>query len=499
MSTTASTRVTRSSGSGRAAAPGTAGDLGFCRVTVAAPDSRTDLALPDDVPVADLRPDILRLARQNPEPGAPVGYHLVRRDGTVLDGSRTLAALGVLDGELLLLRPFSESLPPAVHDDVSEAVAAAVSRSHRMWNNDLTRVFGLAGGAALPALLAFVVWHADPRHDMHGLPGVLAAVTGLVLLVLAAVRARVHDDSASALALGLGALPAAAVAGSGLLPFAEGQGTSKLQFLLACAAVLIASLVLALCSRGGDAPFVACASAAAVALAAVFFAVLAHRTPTETAALCAPVAVTALAFLPGMSLRLARLPLGHETRPAVHGGEPEPRDPVDLAHVEARARRGHELLAGLVGGSALLATGSCAALGFSGDLWAQLLALATGTALLMRAQVFRRTPQVAACLTAGLACLVLLGLGLALNPPPSMLRAALAGDRTDLDVRTVWLVTAIAAAAALVTAIGLLVPRGGTPFWGRSLEIAEGFVLLTLIPLALAVLDVYASARAMTS
>lgn len=111
----------------------------------------------------------------------------------------------------------------------------------------------------------------------------------------------------------------------------------------------------------------------------------------------------------------------------------------------------------------------------------------------MRAHLFRYTAQVAPVLAGGLASLVLLGLGLALNPPNAI-------DRADLDLRTIWLVAAIAAVAALVTAIGLIVSRGGlTPFWGRFLEIAEGFVLLTLVPLALAVFDVYATARSMTS
>ncbi len=52
---------------------------------------------------------------------------------------------------------------------------------------------------------------------------------------------------------------------------------------------------------------------------------------------------------------------------------------------------------------------------------------------------------------------MLLGLGLALNPPNALVRDALTGDRGALDVRTIWLVAAIAAVAALVTAIGLIV------------------------------------------
>ncbi len=185
---------------------------------------------------------------------------------------------------------------------------------------------------------------------------------------------------------------------------------------------------------------------------------------------------------------------------ATPGADPEPHEPVDAARVEAQARRGDELLVGLVGGCSLLAVGSALVLGFSDGPWARLLALATGIALLMRAQLFRYTAQVATVLAAGLGSLVALGLGLAIHTPDGLLKQALAGDRTDLDIRTVWLLAAIAAAAALVTAIGLMASRSGlTPFWGRFLEIAEGFVLLTLVPLALAVFDVYTSVRSMTS
>src|SRR5690606_26875383 len=197
--------------------------------------------------------------------------HLVRLDGTVLDSSRSFAAQRILDGELLTLRPFAESLPPAVFDDVSEAVASAVTRDRSLWRDDLTRAAGLTGGGVLLALLAFVAWTADPRHDMHGLPGILAGVAGVLLVVLGCVRARlasvawpavpghamhglpgilagvaevfpvvfgcvrarVYDDRAAGIALGLGALPNMGVAGSGLVSLSEGQGIGKLQFLLA--------------------------------------------------------------------------------------------------------------------------------------------------------------------------------------------------------------------------------------------------------------------------
>nr|WP_309141417.1 type VII secretion integral membrane protein EccD [Streptomyces composti] len=513
MSMTASTAATGTGGPGGAAGPAGGGapgqpaqaaaGLGFCRVTIVAPDARIDVALPDDVPVADLLPEILRLSRQTAADGAPVGYHLVRRDGAVLDSSRSFAAQRILDGELLTLRPFSESLPPAVVDDVSEAVASAVTRDRSLWSRDLTRAAGLVGGGVLSALLAFTAWNADPRHDMHSLPGILAGVAGALLVVLACVRARVYGDRGGAVALGLGALPSVGVAGSGLLSLSAGQGIGKLQFLLACAAVLVASVILTLCSPRGDGPFVACTAASGTALAVTLAALLLRWSPAEIAAACAPVAIGALAFLPGLSVRFARLPIGFETPDtatrSTYGNDPEPHQPVDAGRIEAQARRGHELLVGLVGGCALLSVGAALVLSFSGGLWGRLLALATGIALLMRAQLFRYTAQVATVLIAGLGSLTALGLGLALNPPHAIIRDALAGDRADLDIRTVWLIAAIGLAAALITSIGLVASRSGpTPFWGRFLEIAEAFVLLTLVPLALAVFDVYATVRSMT-
>jgi type VII secretion integral membrane protein EccD len=506
---TASAPAGANAGPGTGAPSGAGTGFGFCRVTIVAPDSRVDVALPDDVPVADLYPEILRLARQSPAEGAPVGYHLVRRDGTVLDSSRSLAAQRILDGELLTLRPFAESLPPAVFDDVSEAVASAVTSDRALWDGELTRVAGLIAGGTLPALLAFVVWSSQLHHDMHSLQGVLAAVTGVLLTVFACVRARVYDDRGSAVALGLGALPNVAVGGSGLLSLGAGEGIGRLQFLLACAAVLITAVLLTLVSPGGDGPFVAFVFASSIGLLTTFTGILTDLRPIEMAAVCAPLSVGALAFLPALSMRFARLPIGFDAptpEPAGYAkGEPdasEPVDiePVDIERVTAQARRGHELLVGLVGGCALVAVGASIVLGFSSNLWAHLLAFATAVAMLMRAGLFRYTAQVAATLAAGLASLIFLGVGLALNPPVRYVREALQGDTSALDMRSVWLAAALAVAAALVTTLGLIAPRRGlTPFWGRFVEIAEGFVLLTLVPLALAVFDVYTTVRSMTS
>lgn len=481
---------------------------GYCRVTVVAPDSRIDVALPDDIAVADVYPEILRLSGQTQPPGTPTGYHLLRRDGTVLDGARSLAAQRVLDGELLSLRPFADSLPPAVFDDVSDAVATAVTRDRLLWREDMLRTAGLVGGVLLLVMMGFVLWYADPeRHSMHGLPGIVAGVTAVLLTALAGVRARVYDDRASAVALGLGAMPHLLIAGSGVIAADPGEGPGRLQFLLGCTCVLVASVLLVALTPDGDAPFVATAFAATVGVLAVFCAILADASATDAAAVCAPVAIGALAFLPGLSTRVARLPIGYASPYSAASidfdadpDDPPSPDPVDAERIAAQARRGHELLLGLVGGCSVVVIGAAAVLGFSDARWAQVLALAAGAAMLLRARLFRYTAQVACVLVAGIAAIGVLLLGLALHTPEHLRQELLSGDRTGLDVRTVWIAGAVAAGTALIVALGLIIPaKGLTPFWGRVSDLLEGALLLSLVPLCLAVLDVYNEARSMTS
>jgi type VII secretion integral membrane protein EccD len=480
---------------------------GFCRVTVIAPDSRIDVALPDDVPVADLRAEILRLSGQTQGPGEPTGFHLVRRDGTVLDPGLPLAAQRVLDGELLALRPFADSLPPVVYDDVVDAVASAVDRDRRRWSDDLMRAAGLVAGVLLLVMMGFVLWWADPdRHDMHALPGVIAGATGAVLVALSGVRARVYDDRASALALGLAALPHLLIAGSGIIAPDAGQGPGRLQFLVGCVTVLVASVLLIVMTPQGDAPFVAAAFVSAVGTLATFGGILSDARPSNVAAVTSVAALACVAFLPGWSARFARLPIGFrspeelarsEGRSTDHHGDD---DPVDYPRIAAQARRGHELLLGLVGGCAAVVVGTGAVLGFSERTWPQLLALAAGAATLLRARLFRYTAQVACLLVAGITAIALLVLGLALHPPIDVHRALTGGTASAPDIHTLWLSGAVALGAALLVAIGLIVPaKGVSPFWGRVLDMTDAAVLLSLVPLCLAVLDVYTTARGLTS
>lgn len=489
----------------------TTAGTGFCRVTVAAPDARIDVALPEDVPLVDIYPEILQLSGQSQNEGSPTGYHLVRRDGTVLDAGRSLAEQRILDGDLLLLRPFAESLPPAVFDDVSDAVSSAVRRDRRRWSDDLMNAAGLTAGVLLLSMMAFALWFANPvDRDMHGLAGVIAGVTGVALVALAGVRARVYDDHGSSIALGLAALPHLMLAGSGVFGLENGEGPGRLHLLVGCVVVLIASVLLVALLPHGDSPFVAAAFLSAAGTIATFVGILTDAPPREVAAVTAVVGIAFVAWLPGLSARFARLPIGYRSPDQIAQGrdfdESEKSsatdDAVDFLRIGAQARRGHELLLGLVAGSsALVAIAAGVILGFSGNTWAQCLALATGIAMILRARLFDYTSQVACLMIGGLVTVLLLLLGITLDPPVEALQALYRdGDSGPLNVHTIWFTSCIALGAAALVAVGLIVPnKGVSPFWGRLLDLFEGAVLLTLLPLCLAVLEVYAAARAMTS
>ncbi|MDT0468596.1 type VII secretion integral membrane protein EccD [Streptomyces gibsoniae] len=475
---------------------------GFCRITIAAPDSRVDVALPEDLPIQDLFPEIVRLSGLVQPDTSPAGYHLVRREGQVLDASRSLQEQRVRDGEVLLLRTFADSLPPAVHDDVVDAIAAAVKQDLRSWNDNLMRVAGLVSGALLLVMLGFVFWFADPiRHDMHGLQGILAGVVALALTALAGVRARVYDDRASAVALGVSALPHALIAGSGVIPQDAGHGPGRIQFLVGCVVVLLFSIVLIMLLPQGDAPFVAAALAAAIGTLAVFCGVLTDAQPRQIAAGTAVVALAVVGFLPGWSARFAKLPIGFRNPEDLARARREGRDgdleAVDVQRIVAQTSRGHELLLGLVGGCAAVIVGAGGAvLGFSDSGWAQLLALCTGLAAMLRARLFRYTAQVTCLFVAGVVTLGLLVLGLAISPPTDILVELAQGNAGPVDIRTLWLGASVAAGVLLLISIALIVPQKGlSPFWGRMLDLADSLVLLSLVPVCLAVLDVYGKVR----
>ncbi|TLF51985.1 type VII secretion integral membrane protein EccD, partial [Nonomuraea sp. KC401] len=125
----------------------------LCHVTVVGPRKRADLALPADIPLPHVLPGLLRaMGELGGEAAAGPGWTLQRLGGAPFDLGQSLGALGVLDGEILYLRPREVALPPARFDDVADVVATGVREGKGKWDGAHTRMLG--GGVACGLLAA---------------------------------------------------------------------------------------------------------------------------------------------------------------------------------------------------------------------------------------------------------------------------------------------------------------------------------------------------------
>src|SRR5262245_40838005 len=97
----------------------------ICRLVVHGPGRRLEVAVPAEVPVADLFPALLRHLGDNVADGglAHGGWILQRLGTPPLDEESSVAALGLRDGDVIHLRPRSEQIPPVHFDDLADGIA----------------------------------------------------------------------------------------------------------------------------------------------------------------------------------------------------------------------------------------------------------------------------------------------------------------------------------------------------------------------------------------
>ncbi len=181
------------------------------RVTVVAPTTRVDVALPAESAIAEIVPQLAGLAglASHDPTGIAEGWLLSRLGNEPFEPARSVAASGIRDGELLYLTPRSEQLPPALFDDMIEAVAHAADGLPGTWRPSTTRRTGLlVATLCLFAGLALLTW--------SGLPAEIAAVTTAVLTVLlltaAGLVSRAVGDGSTGALIAIIALPYSAFA-----------------------------------------------------------------------------------------------------------------------------------------------------------------------------------------------------------------------------------------------------------------------------------------------
>lgn len=454
----------------------------LCRVTIVAPRRRIDVSLPADVPLAHMLPTLLRAAGEDMADAglAHSGWVLQRLDDSPFDPAQTLSALGVRDGEILYFRPRMAQLPEMSFDDVADVIATGIRERSDRWRPATTRSFGLGAAAVALVVGAVVIALSGPPWIV---PAVAAGLVALVTLIGATVLSRAIADSGAGTVLGYAALPHAFLAGL-LAPARKSLDLGDLgapHLLAGFGVTALAAIIAAFAIADGLPVFLGVAFAAFVgaAGAGAGFA-FDDLPPAGIAAVAAVVVMMFIAAVPSLSFKLARMPLP----PVPNSAEDLRRDTetVDGEQVLARTAAADRFSTGLIASIALTAAGAMLFL-FNEDGWAGPTTTAVmGVSLLLRARVFRGVPQRAWMLVTGLLGLVLTAVGMAVHGGQILALAAALGPLLVLT--------------GIVVAVTLWLPgHRPTPFWGRAGDILDMLVMISLIPLALAVLDVYSRVR----
>lgn len=447
---------------------------GPVRVTVTAPSRRLDVALPGQVPVADLLPELVRHAGERASRAAG-GWSLRRTDGAALSPARDLRAQGVRDGELLCLVPSGLDWPAPAYDEVAEAVADAARGRGARWSGSATgAVSTVVAGLLLAGGLALLVTGARaagpvPSGVVAG--GLLAAAmtgprrdrqrrTGAVLAGAALAYAAVAGGlwAPGGHPLPGGAVALALASGAGLAAMARGHGGGAEQGARTREVVFTAGAVTGLIGAGA-------------ALVAVAWGV------TGAAAVLACGLVCGASGLPLVAVWLAGLPA------------PPPAGAIERDAVFAAVARADVLLTGSLWGWVVLAAAGTGALLATGGTAGRVLAAVTATALVLRARQVTALRHRLPLLAGGLA-----GHGALAG----VLAAAVTAGPAPWSAGPALLLAGTAVVAALLLATARADRDRAWPVWvSRAAEVADTGCVVIVVPVAAAVLDLYAAAHAL--
>jgi type VII secretion integral membrane protein EccD len=450
----------------------------LCRIRVQLPDRIADLAVPSDIPVADLLPALVGyLATEAQENSVDhSGWVLQRLGGAPLDEDHTLDSLELRDGETLFLRPSAETLPEAHFDDLVDGIGAALERQGGAWYPAASKRLLLAVGLLLLAAALTVLL-------LPGAPGspraAGALVCGVVALAGGLVAGRAVGDRTAATAYGLACLPFFGVAGWSL---AAGPTTGQLAAqtqaadLLSAGAAVAGAAALALALTGGLAPVLASAGVVGVALALLgLVATTADVTLGQSAGVVAVLAVLLGAFVPVLSFRLAGLrmpPLPTNAQQLQEGIEPHPSE-----HVTASSAVADSWMSALYAAIGVVCGGTLVLVSTEGTLASGIASAVFTLLLLLHGGRLGSVAQRLALVLPGTLAATALLVRVAMSQPPSG--------------RAVLVAVVLLAAGGATVASWTVPGRRMVPYWGRAGEILHSLCAVAVLPLALWVLGVY--------
>ncbi|MFI5842769.1 type VII secretion integral membrane protein EccD [Catenuloplanes sp. NPDC051500] len=449
---------------------------GSSRVTIVAPRTRLDLALPSDVPLADLLPTVLKHAGEEvaDQGAAQGGWALARLGGRPLDSSRTAVELEIRDGEMLYFTPRAEARPEVVFDDIVDAVATATQKREGRWDTAMTRRFSV--GFAAVALLAGAigVLFAGPPQ----LPGGIAGLASAALLMLTAtlLSRAAGDGRSGALVAGV-SLVFGTIGGLLLLAGDLAIADLAAPHVLLGAAVLLLLGVIATLAVGYATPLFLGSAAGGVALAlGAGICIIFDRSAAASAAIVAGVVFAFHPALPMLSYRLARVPV-----PSIPTGPEDLKadeETVDGRRVLDLSERADEYLTALIWTVSTIVFSAEIVLAFDGGLSAVLLGLALALLLLLRARPYPSRRERLPSLLAGGGGLILVAFAV----------FGWGGWAARLGLVLGGLI--IVAAISLIYGLSVAGKRIA-PIWGRLLDIWEIILILTVVPLAAWVCGLY--------
>ncbi|MEV7017560.1 type VII secretion integral membrane protein EccD [Streptomyces sp. NPDC093991] len=453
----------------------------LCRVTVRAPARTVDLAVPSDVPVADLLPTVIGYGGDDLEEAGLEhgGWVLQRLGGPPLDPESTLDSLGLRDGEELYLRPRTDALPEVHIDDLVDGISDGMSRRPHGWSPEAGR--RLLRGLAAATLTLGVVLLAVPGTD-GWVRAVAASAVGLLLIAGAGSASRAVGDAGAGSVLGLMAAPYFALAGwllpGGDLGGADGEAVLGAR-LLAASAAGGAGVVLALAAVGVyPALFVGAACVAAAGALGAGLITL-DLAPQQAAGVVAVVVVLFGGFVPSLSFRLAGMrmpPLPTNVQQLQQGIDPYPTSEVDI-----RSGLADDWMTALYGAIGLICLPCTAALLADQGLAEVLTVVALSLLLLLHSRGLGNVWQRLALTAAGAWGVVLLLVVAA--------RALAPADRLTL-------VAGLTGLAAVITIASWTVPgRRLVPYWGRAAELLHSLAAISILPLTLWSMGVYGLLR----
>jgi type VII secretion integral membrane protein EccD len=423
-------------------------------VTIVHDDERTDLALPANVPVAELLPGLVKSVGVLNADTATRGFELKTQSGRTLAQAQNLTDQEVRAGAILLLAPTDTSAETR-YDDLVEAIGKSVATSRTAWQpGDSIQLSAYAAVGLLAVATALLLTgEVDPP-----IAGIIAAVAAILVTLAAAVVGRVQQSIGGGIALAMCAPLLAGVAAYLLL---AGQGTF-LQLGGAGAAVLLGSAAVLVLPQSvyGCAGGPALVGAAVLALAALDEYVV-RLTPTgiqDHAGAALLITLLTLGTLLAPWIGLAQMP----ARIDVLSGTSTA--PVELRSVNRQLMGGDKLVLSLrVAAGAL--TVVFAYLLAPAPIAAPLL-LATGITMILGTRSLYGRAEALVTVISGILTLVVSGVRLADSTPGFL----------------PWIVGAAILVAVFVLANNVVTPKL-RPGLARAADTIHVIALIALLPL----------------